>query len=53
MVCDLEAARITSLPADAFYIPDFVSEDEESWLLRKVCMVLCFMKIYGCPAGAH
>lgn len=36
MACDLEAARITSLPADAFYISDFVSEDEEEWLLQKV-----------------
>lgn len=53
MACDLEAARITSLPADAFYISDFISEDEESWLLQKVCMVLCVMKIYWCPAGPH
>ncbi|KAJ5309699.1 uncharacterized protein N7443_002160 [Penicillium atrosanguineum] len=36
MACDLEAARITSLPADSFYISDFVSEDEEAWLLQKV-----------------
>ncbi|KAJ5219116.1 uncharacterized protein N7498_001215 [Penicillium cinerascens] len=36
MACDLEAARITSLPSDAFYISDFVSEDEETWLLQKV-----------------
>lgn len=36
MACDLETARITSLPSDAFYISDFVSEDEETWLLQKV-----------------
>lgn len=40
MVCDLEAARITSLPADAFYISDFISEDEEAWLLQKVSAAL-------------
>ncbi|KAJ5586964.1 Oxoglutarate/iron-dependent dioxygenase [Penicillium hispanicum] len=33
---DLDAARIASLPADAFYIADFISEDEEAWLLQKV-----------------
>ncbi|KAJ5774349.1 hypothetical protein N7457_009245 [Penicillium paradoxum] len=33
---DLEAARITALPEDAFYIPDFITEDEEQWLLQKV-----------------
>ncbi|KAJ6119473.1 Oxoglutarate/iron-dependent dioxygenase [Penicillium sp. IBT 18751x] len=36
MICDLEAARITTLPADSFYISDFISEDEEAWLLQKV-----------------
>lgn len=36
MACDLEAVRISSLPADAFYISDFISEDEEEWLLQKV-----------------
>lgn len=36
MACDLEAARITSLPADAFYISDFISEDEEDRLLQRV-----------------
>lgn len=35
MSYDLEAARIASLP-DAFYISDFISEDEESWLIQKV-----------------
>ncbi|KAJ5468407.1 hypothetical protein N7475_006159 [Penicillium sp. IBT 31633x] len=33
---DLEAARITALPEDAFYISDFITEDEERWLLQKV-----------------
>ncbi|OQE30606.1 hypothetical protein PENFLA_c003G07924 [Penicillium flavigenum] len=33
---DLEAARITALPEDAFYISDFITEDEEDWLLQKV-----------------
>ncbi|KAL4941470.1 hypothetical protein BDV06DRAFT_179897 [Aspergillus oleicola] len=33
---ELEAARVTRLPGDAFYIPDFVSEEEEEWLLRKI-----------------
>lgn len=39
MACDLEAARITTLPADSFYISDFVSEDEEAWLLQKVSVI--------------
>lgn len=33
---DLEAARIKSLPDDAFYIADFITEDEEEALLQKV-----------------
>lgn len=36
MTFDLEAARISSLPEDAFYIPDFITEDEEELLLHKV-----------------
>ncbi|KAJ5408676.1 hypothetical protein N7509_002559 [Penicillium cosmopolitanum] len=36
MACDLETARITSLPGEAFYIADFISEDEEEYLLQKV-----------------
>lgn len=40
MASGLEAARITSLPADAFYISDFISEDEEEWLLQKVSCVV-------------
>lgn len=33
---DLLGARITSLPDDAFYIADFISEEEEESLLQKV-----------------
>jgi alkylated DNA repair protein alkB family protein 6 len=36
MAHDLETARITSLPGEAFYIADFISEDEEEYLLQKV-----------------
>ncbi|KAJ5953639.1 hypothetical protein N7454_000535 [Penicillium verhagenii] len=32
----LDAARIDSLPSDAFYISDFISEDEEARLIYKV-----------------
>jgi hypothetical protein len=33
MACDIEAARIVSLPAKAYYIGDFISEDEEASLV--------------------
>ncbi|KOS48884.1 hypothetical protein ACN38_g143 [Penicillium nordicum] len=36
MEFNIEAARITSLPDDAFYISDFITEDEEDRLLQKV-----------------
>ena len=36
MACDLDAARIPAMPAEAFYISDFISEEEEAWLLQKV-----------------
>lgn len=36
MRADLESARIKSLPDDGFYIANFISEDEEEFLLRKV-----------------
>ncbi|EAW08192.1 uncharacterized protein ACLA_029200 [Aspergillus clavatus NRRL 1] len=36
MEFNLEAARITSLPEDAFYIADFITEDEEELLLHKI-----------------
>lgn len=38
MAGDLEAARITSLPREAFYIADFISEREEEYLLQKVSL---------------
>jgi hypothetical protein len=46
---DLEAARITALPEDAFYISDFITEDEEDRLLQKVSasdylMSMCSLK---------
>lgn len=36
MEFNLEAARISVLPDDAFYIPDFITEEEEARLLQKV-----------------
>jgi alkylated DNA repair protein alkB family protein 6 len=36
----LEAARIKSLSDDAFYIADFITEEEEELLLRKVCFAI-------------
>ncbi|PWY72392.1 hypothetical protein BO70DRAFT_117988 [Aspergillus heteromorphus CBS 117.55] len=36
MTRDLEAARIKPLPGDAFYIADFISEEEEEILLQKI-----------------
>ncbi|CRK47469.1 hypothetical protein BN1723_007566 [Verticillium longisporum] len=32
----LAEARITTLPASAFYIPNFLSEEEEASILQKV-----------------
>ena len=32
----LDDSRITSLPEFAYYIPDFISEDEEQAILHKV-----------------
>ncbi|KAJ5106551.1 Oxoglutarate/iron-dependent dioxygenase [Penicillium angulare] len=36
MSYDLDAARIAPLSGDAFYISDFISEDEEALLMQKV-----------------
>jgi hypothetical protein len=36
VVMMLDNARIKSLPNDAYYIPDFITESEEEWLLQKV-----------------
>lgn len=33
----LGSARITTLPQTAYYIPDFISEEEEQMILDKVC----------------
>lgn len=33
----LDHARITTLPQTAYYIPDFISEEEERMILDKVC----------------
>ena len=33
---DLETARISSLPQAGFYISDFITEEEEEYLLHKV-----------------
>lgn len=33
----LDHARITVLPQSAFYIPNFISEEEERMILEKVC----------------
>jgi alkylated DNA repair protein alkB family protein 6 len=32
----LEQSRITSLPSSAYYIPNFISEEEEAHILGKV-----------------
>lgn len=32
----LDQARVTRLPSTAYYIPDFISEEEEQLLLDKV-----------------
>ena len=34
----LEDAKITRLPSTAYYIPNFISEEEERLLLDKVCI---------------
>lgn len=36
MGLDLDAARVKTLPDEAFYIADFITEDEETTLLQKV-----------------
>lgn len=46
MGLDLEAARITALPEDAFYISNFITKDEEDRLLQKVSANDCFMMCY-------
>lgn len=34
--CSLDDAKIKSLPASAYYIPNFISLEEEQTILRKV-----------------
>jgi hypothetical protein len=40
----LQHARITSLPQTAYYIPNFISEEEEQMIMDKVraCCVISF-----------
>ena len=36
MSAPLDTARITSLPENAYYIPNFITVDEEERILKKV-----------------
>jgi hypothetical protein len=45
MPWDLEAARITALPDDAFYIPNFISKEEEQILLQKVSLTISYLQL--------
>ncbi|OJJ47660.1 hypothetical protein ASPZODRAFT_63774 [Penicilliopsis zonata CBS 506.65] len=36
MTDHLDAIRIEKLPEDAFYIADFITEEEETWLLQRI-----------------
>lgn len=38
----LEHARVTSLPSTSYYIPNFISEEEERIILDKVRLVTPF-----------
>lgn len=44
---DLEAVRIARLPDSAYYIPDFLTSEEEVKLLQKVFLYLstCFLML--------
>lgn len=33
----LDEAKISRLPATAYYIPNFITEEEEAFILDKVC----------------
>lgn len=42
----LEHVRITSLPQTAYYIPNFITEEEEQIILDKVCLysIVCLVR---------
>jgi hypothetical protein len=44
MPAPLEAVRIKGLPDSAFYVSDFITEEEERALLNKVCLI--FNKLF-------
>ena len=37
---ELETARVKTLPDETFYIPNFVSQDEEQYILQKVLYIV-------------
>jgi len=39
----LEAFRIAGLPSDFYYIPNFISHEEEASILQKVCLFSRFV----------
>lgn len=43
---NLEEVRIESLPSNAYYISNFLSEDEERWILRKVGVAIASIPEY-------
>lgn len=47
----LEPARIACLPATAYYIPNFISEDEERLILDKVRPPQEIMRPLAGPGG--
>lgn len=52
----LEAARIKSLPDTAYYIPEFITEEEEERLLQKVIIPftwLIFFPVFHALSGAY
>jgi alkylated DNA repair protein alkB family protein 6 len=43
----LEAARIASLPSTAYYLPNFISEEEERLILDKVRLAAVAGAVHG------
>jgi hypothetical protein len=43
---DLDTFRIEALPKGAFYISNFITEDEEDWLVKKVCCRLSLWNLH-------